>query len=87
MFKDVVEVNNIRMEMRIEMKRQFEKVVSDFLISACMIFIFIAGVLVIYPNVREFYFTNPIGQLLIAIDFLLMIIEYVFITWLRAREL
>lgn len=86
-FKDVVEVNNIKMEMRIEMKRQFEKVVSGFLISACMIFIFIAGVLVIYPNVREFYFTNPLGQLLIAIDLLLMIIEYVFITWLRAREL
>lgn len=52
-----------------------------------MIFIFLAGVLAIYPNVREFYFTNGLGQIIIAIDLLLMIIEYVFITWLRAREL
>lgn len=87
MFKDVVEVNNIKMEMRTEMKRQFEKVTADFLISACMIFIFIAGVLAIYPDVRTFYFTNPIGQFIVVIDLLLMIIEYVFITWLRAREL
>lgn len=87
MFKDVVEVNNIKLEMRTEMKRQFEKVVQDFIISQCMIFIFLAGVLAIYPNVREFYFTNGLGQIIIAIDLLLMIIEYVFITWLRAREL
>lgn len=86
-FKDVVEVNNIKMEMRTEMKRQFEKVTSDFLISACMIFIFLAAVLAIYPNVRTFYFTTPLGQLVIALDLLLMIIEYVFITWLRAREI
>lgn len=86
-FKDVVEVNNIKMEMRTEMKRQFEKVTSDFLISACMIFIFLAAVLAIYPNVRTFYFTNPLGQLIIALDLLLLIIEYVFITWLRAREI
>lgn len=86
-FKDVVETNNVKMELRTEMKRQFEKVTSDFLMSACMIFIFIAAVLAIYPNVRTFYFTTPLGQLIIALDLLLMIIEYVFITWLRAREI
>lgn len=87
MFKDIISMNNIRLEMRTEMKRQFEKVTSDFIISALMIFVFLAGVLAIYPNVREFYFTNGIGQLIIALDLLLLIIEYVFITWLRAREL
>lgn len=87
MFKDIVQMNNIKLEMRTEMKRQFEKVTSDFIISALMIFVFLAGVLAIYPNVREFYFTNGIGRLIIALDLLLLIIEYVFITWLRAREL
>ena len=38
-------------------------------------------------DVRKFYFTNPIGQIIIALDMLLLIIEFVFITYLRAKEL
>ena len=87
MFADIVEINNIKMEMRTEMKRRFEEVKTDFIIGACMIFAFLAGVLVIYPNVRDFYFQNAIGQIIIAIDILLLVIEFMFITYLRAKEL
>ncbi len=87
MFQDIVEINNINLEMRVEMKRKFEEVKSEFKIGAAMIFAFLGGVLAIFPNVREFYFTNWIGQLIIAIDILLLILEYVFITYLRAQEL
>lgn len=87
MFADVVEINNIRMQMRIEMKRQFEEVMNDFKVGALMIFAFLGGVLVIYPDIRQFYFTTVIGQLILAIDMLILIIEFVYITYLRAQEL
>lgn len=86
-FTDVVEVNNIVMQMRIEMKRKFEEVVNNFVIGALMIFFFLGAVLVIYPDVREFYFGNFVGNIIIAIDMLLLVIEYVYITMLRAQEL
>lgn len=87
MFQDIVEINNINLEMRTEMKRKFEEVKSQFKIGATMIFAFLGGVLAIFPNVREFYFSTWVGQLIIAIDVLLLILEYVYITYLRAQEL
>lgn len=87
MFQDIVEINNINLEMRTEMKRKFEEVKSEFKIGATMIFAFLAGVLFVFPTVRDFYFQNWIGQLIIAIDILLLILEYVYLTYLRAQEL
>ena len=87
MFQDIVEINNINLEMRTEMKRKFEEVKSEFKIGATMIFAFLGGVLAIFPNVREFYFSTWVGQLITAIDVLLLILEYVYITYLRAQEL
>lgn len=87
MFRDIVELNNIKMELRTEMKRRFEAVVSEFKAGAFMIFVFLAGVLVIYKDVAHFYLKTPLGQLIIAIDILILIAEYVYITYLRAKEL
>ena len=87
MFKDVVEINNIKMEMRTEMKRKFEEVVTDFVIGSTMIFLFLGGVLAVYTDVASFYFKTPIGQIILLIDALLVIGEFVFITYLRAKEL
>lgn len=87
MFQDIVEINNINMKMRVKMKRKFEEVKTEFILGASMIFIFLGGVLAIYPDVRNFYFTNALGQIIIAIDVLLLIIEFVYITYLRAQEL
>ena len=87
MFNDVVEMNNIKMEMRIMMKRKFEEVKQQFIIGAVMIFVFLGGVLAIYPQVRAFYLTNTIGHIIIALDVLLLITEFVYITYLRAKEL
>ena len=87
MFADVVEINNINMEMRTNMKRKFEEVKHDFIIGAVMIFAFLGGVLAIYPNVRDFYLKNGIGQIILGVDALLLITEFVYITYLRAKEL
>jgi hypothetical protein len=85
-FQDIVEVNNIKMEMRIEMKRRFEEVKQSFIIGATMILIFLGGVIAIYQEVREFYFTTLLGQLILAVDLLILIAEFVYITYLRAQE-
>lgn len=87
MFQDIVEINNINMEMRTNMKRKFEEVKTDFIIGAIMIFAFLGGVIAIFPNVRDFYFTTVIGQIILAVDVLLLILEFVYITYLRAKEL
>lgn len=86
-FKDVVEVNNIKMELRIEMKRRFEEVKQQFIIGATMIVVFLIGVIAIYEDVRAFYFNTLLGQLIIAVDVLIIILEFVYITYLRAQEL
>ena len=86
-FKDVVEINNIKSELRISMKRKFDAVVSDFIISVMMIFIFLGGVILMYPFVRNFYYHHIIGQLLILVDFGIIVKEFVTITKLRAQEI
>lgn len=87
MFSDIVEMNGIKSECRILAKRRFEEVKTEFNIGATMIFVFLGGVIAIYPDVRQFYFTNFFGHLIIALDILLLIAEYVFLTYLRAKEL
>lgn len=87
MFQDIVEINNLKMQLRTEMKRKFEEVVYNFIIGAAMIFVFLIGVLVIYSDVANFYLNTVPGQLIISLDALLIIGEFVFITYLRAKEL
>ena len=76
MFKDIVEINNIKMEMR-----------TDFIIGTSMIFLFLGGVLAIYKDVAHFYLKTPLGQIIIALDVLIIIGEFVYITYLRAKEI
>ena len=85
-FKDIVEMNTYKTQTRIRMARNFEQVMNEFKVCAGMIIIFLAGVLGIYPFVREFYFTNIIGQLILLADVLLFIAEFVIITYLRAKD-
>ena len=87
MFADIVEINNINMEMRTEMKRKFEEVKTEFIMGAGLIFAFLAGVLVIYPTVRTWYLKTFLGNTVLAFDVLLIMSEFVFITYLRAKEL
>lgn len=87
MFQDIVQINNINMEIRNELKRIFEECKTQFIVGASMIFIFLAGVIAIFENVRIFYFTTFLGHLLLAADVLLLILEFVYLTYLRAKEL
>ena len=85
-FKDTVLINNIRMQQRIEMRKTFENVTKQFAISVLMIFVFLGGVIAIYPIIRDFYFGNFLGQMLIIIDILIVLSEFVYITYLRAKN-
>ncbi len=87
MFRDIVEINNIKTELRNDMKHKFEEVIGEFVIGSLMIFAFLGGVLIIYPNIREFYFHHWAGNLLIAADALILVGEFVFITYLKAKDL
>ena len=86
-FKDVVEVNNIKTELRNEMKRRFEEVTTEFVIGALMIFIFLGGTMAVFSNVADFYLKTFPGQLILMLDFLIIVTEFVYLTYLRAKEL
>lgn len=86
-FQDVVEINNIKTQLRMRMKKSFEEVTTEFVIGALMILLFLTGVLVVYPDIRNFYLHNTLGQIIILIDALILVGEFVYITWLRAQEL
>ena len=86
-FNDVVEVNSIKSEFRIYMKRKFEEVMFEFLVGLGMIFLFLGGVIALYPMLQKFYFTNILGQLMLLLDALIIVAEFVYITFLRAQEL
>ena len=86
-FNDVVEVNSIKSEFRIYMKRKFEEVMFEFLIGLGMIFFFLGGIIALYPMLQKFYFTNILGQILLLLDGLIVVSEFVYITYLRAQEL
>lgn len=86
-FNDVVEVNGIKSEFRVYMKRKFEDVMLDFIISNIMILLFLGGAIAIYPMLQNFYFKNIFGQLILLADALIIVIEFVYITYLKAQEL
>jgi len=87
MFQDIVELNNIKTEARTDMKRKFERVKTQFIIGATMILVFLFGVIAVFPVVRNFYFNNIIGQLILIGDATIIVGEFVYITALRAQEL
>lgn len=86
-FNDVVEVNSIKSEFRIYMKRKFEEVMFEFIMGLGMIFFFLGGIIALYPMLQKFYFVNIFGQILLLLDGLLIVAEFVYITYLRAQEL
>lgn len=86
-FKDVVELNGIRSSLRIEMRRRFEEVKTAFLIGAGMIVAFMVGLMGIFIEVRGFYLTTVIGQLILSVDILILILEFVYLTYLRAKDI
>ncbi|MEM4385683.1 MAG: hypothetical protein QXD03_03955, partial [Candidatus Anstonellales archaeon] len=87
MFQDIVELNNIKTELRNDMRKDFEAVTADFIISMIMIIIFLGGVLAIYDYVAHFYFKTTAGQLLLIFDLFLIVLEFVIVTYLKAQEL
>lgn len=86
-FKDVIEVNNMKLRMMQKQEDAFKKVEFDFRVSTLGIFGFLVGVLAIYADVREWYFSTGIGSLILVVDATLLLAEYVYMVSLRARAL
>lgn len=86
-FKDVIEVNNMKIRMMQKQEAAFKKVEFDFKVSTLGIFGFLAGVLAIYGDVRQWYFGTGLGSLILVIDMVLLLAEYVYMVSLRARAL
>lgn len=86
MFKDIVAVNNIKTELRNNAKRRYEETMQQFVIGAGMILVCLGGAIAVYPELSEFYLRKPIGQIVLCIDFLILLGEYVYITKMRAKK-
>lgn len=86
-FRDVVEVNNIKTSIRNDIKRKFEDVQQEFLFSIILIAVFLVGSMIIFDTLSWFYLQTLAGNIVIALDALLIVIYFVYITYLRAQEL
>lgn len=86
-FQDIVEINTIKTGIRNTMKRKFEKAMQEFALAAGGIGIFLLAGLIIFPFLREFYLHNPAGQIILLIDALLIIFQFVNVTRARAIAL
>lgn len=86
-FRDVVEINNIKTAIRNDTKRKFEKVKTDFMLSVTITFTFLLGSMIIYEIIAAFYLQTGLGNILLAMDAFFVVLEFVVITWLRAKEL
>lgn len=87
MFQDIVEINNIKSEIRTDMKRKFEKVAREFMLSVGAIMILMGGEIALYEILFNFYIKNGIGQIILLLDVLVLILEFVYITKQRATAL
>lgn len=85
-FKDIVEMNTYKTQTRLRMARSFEQVMNEFKMASFLIIGFLAGVIIIYPVVRNFYFSTSLGQFVLLLDMMLFIAEFVIITYLRAKD-
>lgn len=86
-FQDIVEMNNYKVQSRMKLKRTFEQITSEFVVSAILVMSFLCGVIFFYDIVYDFYFKTMAGQIIILFDILIFIGEFVYITYLRAQEI
>lgn len=86
-FQDLVEINNYKINGRIKMKKAFEDIQFQFIMSVIMILVFLVGTIIIYEIVRTFYFNTGVGNIVILIDLLLIVVVFVYLTWIRAQDL
>lgn len=86
MFQDIVAVNNIKTELRNNAKRRYEETMKRFLIGAGTIIMFLAIAIAVYPELTEFYLHSAVGQIILCVDFLVLLSEYVFITKMKAKK-
>ena len=86
-FQDVIEVNNTKTELRIEMKRKFEELSRQFTICSLMVGVVFLGSLVIYDIIKTFYLTTVFGNVILCLDVVLILSVFGYMTYLRARDL
>lgn len=86
MFQDIVAVNNIKTELRNNAKRKYEETMHQFALGAFLIVSFLTATIIIYPELNTFYLTHTIGQFLLCVDFVILLLEYVYVTKMRAKK-
>lgn len=85
-FQDIVEMNSYMNTVRVKMNRTFELITNEFILCVSIIAVFFAGVLAVYPYVRNIYFNTAFGNFLLLIDLLLIVLYFVIITYNRAKS-
>ena len=83
-FNDVVKANNLKLRTHSRLEASFKKAKFDFRISICAIFGLLIGVLIIFGDVRNWYFTSSFGAWLLLLDFIDLMIEALFMARLRS---
>ncbi|GHU55494.1 hypothetical protein AGMMS49975_17360 [Clostridia bacterium] len=87
MFQDIVKTNTEKMILRAEAKRQFENVRMQIVIINFAVILFLIFFMVSSSNVRQFFLHTAWGQWCLAFDIFVSMGIFVYLTYLRAREI
>ena len=87
MFADIVYRNSVKITERIDLKKKTEEKVNIIKIGILMIFVFMVGTVIVYPTAYEFLFNTIVGNIVLFADFVIFILMYVWVTYIRAQEL
>jgi Flp pilus assembly protein TadB len=85
-FREVVTLNNTKIELRNHMERVFSIIKTDFNNSLLIIGIGVLGVNIIYEHVRYFYLETLLGNMVILLNIVIIMAVFGYITSLQARS-
>jgi hypothetical protein len=86
LFREVIMLNNTKIELRNHMERVFGIIKTDFNNSLLIIGIGVVGVNIIYDHVRYFYLETLAGNLVIILNVVVVMAVFGYITSLQARS-
>ena len=59
---------------------------QEFMVGAFMVSVFLIGAIAIYPELTYFYLHTTLGQFLICLDLVILLLEYVYVTKMKAKK-
>lgn len=86
-FKNIIEINNKKVQTKEDTRRSFEEMNTNFKISMTMCGVVFVGMLAIMTDIRKMYMNTALGKAVLLIDVVIVTALFVYTTYLRSRDM